>query len=284
MARRRAKWPGLLLIALTATVCCAALVLRTPLRARYWAWQIARSTDELRRAAYLSALCQAGPGGRWGINALLRDERAGVRQFGVLALQHLDDLWACDRLVQLLRDEDMDVRALATVGLAVRAHDDVIPELQTLYRAGGAVGVAACRVLGRLGTPAAIGALGELAGVSAEVECRAALVDALADIRAPGCVPALLELLDDVRPAGHVPLLAQQRAVEVAAALGLTGGLADAGVAAGPVPATIANRAAAALARITGVCPEYDSAASEEVRRRAVAEWAAWYSARAGEP
>ncbi len=283
-ARRSARWPGLLLIALTATVCCAALILRTPVRSRYWAWQIAHGTDELRQAAYLTALCQSGSGGRWGISALLRDEHAGVRQFGVLALRHVDDSWTRDRLVQLLRDEDPDVRALAAVGLAVRAHDDVIPELEALYRAGGPAAAAACRVLARLGTPAAIRALGELVSVPAEVGCRAALVDALADIRAPACVPVLLELLDDVRPAGHVPPVAQQRAAEVVAALRLRGILVSAGVSAQPAPATIAERAAAALARVTGVCSEYDSAASDEVRRRAAAEWAAWYKARADAP
>ncbi len=54
---------AIVMIAITAAACIAALVFRTPLRSRYWAWRVSQSGDSAERARDLTALYNAGDGG-----------------------------------------------------------------------------------------------------------------------------------------------------------------------------------------------------------------------------
>jgi hypothetical protein len=118
-AAPRRSWGALVAIGLTALACCGALLYRTEVRSRYWAWRLTRATDPAECAVYLGALCNAGESGRWGVAALLDDPRGQVRQYGVLALQPLRTPWARARLRELLADTDPHVRNLAESGLAL---------------------------------------------------------------------------------------------------------------------------------------------------------------------
>lgn len=264
---------------MTGGACLAALVFRAPLRARYWAWQVASTSDLTQRSLYLAALCNAGDAGRWGTHALLNSDDADTRQYGVLVLHHVRTPWARAALLERLRDADADVRRLAAVGLAMHGEESVIPALRALYRAKDATAAtAACVALEYLGTPAAVAALDTLAAEPADVPHRAALVDTLAGIGARDCVPALLRLLDDHRPC-DLPPRADALARRVLRGLQAEGdALAwSAPVGSQPVSQTIAERAAGALRRITGLTKTFSSTDDPEEQAKARRAWADWY-------
>jgi HEAT repeat protein len=204
----------------------------------------------------------------------------------VVVLQHVRTSRARTELLQALVDRDESVRELAALGLALQGDSRVVPTLKGLYRTadeGGAA--AACVALERLGTPEAITALAELAPGHADADRRAALVDALGGIGQPECVPPLIELLSDERVCSGLP-----RALR--AARGVLGDLAATGrlaIDAGSLPTqaaaqTVAERAAAALTRITGLNSPFASSAPAAERERAAQTWREWYRQRRGRP
>jgi len=281
---------GLIAIALTLTACLAALLLRTPLRSRYWAWQVTHASYLEQQTVPLANLCNAGDAGRWGISVLLSHENGEIRQFGVLVLQHVRSEWSRRRLLDLLEDPSEAVRELAALGLAI--HDDpaITPELERLYTEGDtASGVAACLALERLATAQAVSALTRLVARPADVTRRAALVDALAAIGTPECVPPLLELLRDQRPCKTRPR--SERWLERLASLAAEGVFAHTPVheptthpSTAAAPETIAERAAAALARITGLSPPFASDLPREQQADAERIWRQWAATHASAP
>ena len=276
--QRRPKL-ALLAIGLTAAACIAAIAFRTPLRSRYWAWHIAHSTTQDQRSTYLAALCNVGERGRWGVSALLASRDAEVRQYGVLVLHHIRTPWAQARLLNAVTDPDPSVERLAAVGLAIHGDESVIPMLKWLYQAGNEHSAsAACLALERLGSPAAIAALDELSLEPADVAHRASLVDALAGVSKPACVPALLRLLSDARSCDRPPRSEQavQRALGMLQASGQPVHVFSA-PATGPCAGTIAERAAEALGEITGIRVPYSSAGSESDRTEAQHAWQQWF-------
>ena len=267
-------------VALTVAACLTALVFRTPIRSRYWAWRVVHADSPTQRSVLIGALCAAGDGGRWGTDVLLKHAAGEVRQYGVLVLQHVKTEWARARLLERLGDLDPDVQRLAAVGLAMHHDDAVIPALQSLYRTGDQSSAhAACWAFEYLGTQAAIAAMSDLARDPAEPPRRAALVDALAGVGVPDCVPALLTLLSDERECAR-PLRLTEMAGRALAGLQGEGRVSPAASlpTAGPVPGTIAERAAAALARITGLDPPFTPDLSAEHRDQAKNQWRAWYA------
>jgi HEAT repeat protein len=284
--RTRWPWAAYVMIAITAAACLTALIFRTPLRSRFWAWQIVRSDDPAQRAIYLTALCNAGDAGRWGTSVLLADGRAEIRQLGVVVLQHVRSPWARAALLRFLADPDESARELAALGLAIHGDSSIIPTLKQMYRQGDpGAATAACVALERLGAAEAVAALDELSRDTADEVRRAALVDALDSIGAPNCVPALLGLLADHRTCSTPSR--QDRLSR-----GVLDKLAAAGQLSASMPATttqsaaetIAERAAAALARITSLNPPFSSAGSDSQRQQAARQWADWYEQQTRRP
>jgi HEAT repeat protein len=258
------------------------VLFRTPLRSRYWAWRLEQAATPSQRSVYLAALCNAGDRGRWGVSALLASADPELRSYGVLVLHHVRTDWARKRLLECLSDADPSVQRLAAAGLAIHGDDAVVPTLKQLYQAEDAEsGRTACLALERLGTPAAIAALGELAVEPADAGRHAALVDALAGIGRMECGPALLGLLDDHRVCDLPPSREElpPRLTRELAAQGYRLG-AGSQPASEPAGRTIAERAAAALAQITGLKPAFSSAAPEPQRAAARKRWADWLSDR----
>ena len=266
------------LLALTLAFCISVLLFRSQLQNRWWAWKIAHATSPTERAAALTMLCNTADAGRWGLGTLLADPRPEIRQYGVIALQSATTAWARDRLATALGDPDPDVRQLAAFGLA-RLHDDrVIPQLRAMYTSGSDVSAAAaCLVLQRMGTPASTATLAALANVPATPPRRAALIDALESVGSTSAARALLTLLDDPRPCDAPPPGARimRKLAPLLAARGLTAASAPASR-----PAhTVAERAALALARITGLRPGFSSDLPEPRRHAAAGAWRAWITA-----
>jgi HEAT repeat protein len=282
-SRRQRPWIALAAIALTVVLCAAALVFRTPLRARFWAWRLARSATLEERSIYLRALWNAGPSARWGTGALLDHEDPEVRQYGVILLQHMHDDWSRAQLLEHLRDSDPAIAQLAAVGLAMRGDDIVVPELKAMCLKGvTSEAHSACLALERLGTPAALAALEELSRAPLAADVRVAVIDALAGIADPECVPVLLQMLSDQRVCAVQPhsRRAAQQALHALRARGLAP-LPTTTQAASPEPSTVGEWAAAALVSITGRDPPFSSAAAPQVRAAAERVWLEWYRDRA---
>ena len=205
-----------------------------------------------------------------------------MRQYGVLVLHHVNTPWAREQLLNCLTDSDPAIQRLAAVGLAIRGDDAVVPTLKWLYQTGDSSAAAtACLAFERLGTREAIAALNELATEPNDVTRRAALADALVGISAPECVPGLLHLLSDDRVC---PTAARSEEMARRA----LGALQTAGYALEPAShpttavssQTVAERAAAGLARITGLREPFSSAAPAEERAQAERAWSEWYARR----
>jgi HEAT repeat protein len=280
---RRRFTAGAIMIGLTLVACGAAIVFRTPLRSRYWAGQLVRARSMEQRAVPLAYLCNAGDAGRWGIAVLLEHPDAEVRQYGVVVLQHVRTDWSRRRLLEMLNDASTPVRELAALGLAIHGDASVVPELKRMYVEGDPQAAsAACMALERLAVPEAVAALAELAEQPAEAAHRAALVEALQGVGNAECAAVLLELLGDHRPC-HVPMRAQ-RLLERFAPLAREYGIgapaasrrANGSTGAAPAPRTIAERAAAALSRITGLSPPFASNLPAERREAAERVWRDW--------
>lgn len=290
---------ALILIIGTLAICAAALWFRTPLRARYWAWRLIYARQPAERVAHLNLLLSAGEESRWGVEALLRHADAEIRQYGVVSLHHIVTPWARGRLLERLADTDETVRELAALGLALHGDPAVVPVLKQMYAGGDRRAAdAACVALERLGTTEAVAALAELAEQPADAERRALLIDALEAIgtanaeRRPACARPLLPLLADHRacdwPARperlarqalqHMPL---EKLSPQAAALALSPASAPAEEV---PPRTVAERAARALARLTGLHPPFFSAMPPEERRAAERQWNDWCANRVGGP
>lgn len=269
---------GTVMIALTALACLIALAYRTEIRSRVWAVQLIRATTINERAIPLTMLCNAREKAWWGARTLLAHENEEVRQYGVLVLQYIRTPQARARLLTLLEDESNAVRELAALGLAMHGDDAVVPALTHSFVLGAEkTAGAACLTLERLGSPAAVRALSELAAGPLESDRAAMLIDALAGIGTSSCAAGLLPLLDD-----HRPSAAPSRAERMLAKLRPIFHGEDLALLEAPephatvLPGTIAERAAAALARITGLDPQFSSQASEEERAAAIRSWEAW--------
>ena len=137
------------------------------------------------------------------------------------------------------------------------------------------------RFLERLGAPGAVAALTVLAAQPGSVAHRAALVDALAAVGTRDCVVPLLGLLSDHRPC-EVATRAD-RLLERLAPLVAESGFGEipppepaSRPATEPASHTIAERAAAALARITGLDPPFASDMLPEQREDAARVWRDW--------
>lgn len=278
----KGKRLAIAMITVTALACAAALWLRTPIRARYWASQVVRlvsPAEQEQRAAYMQALCNAGDAGRWGTSILLGHSDSEIRSLGAVVLHSNDSPWARRRLAALLNDADSAVRELAALGLAVHGDDSIIPQLRAMYSSQDTISVrTACIALERLATPAAIAALIELAQLPAPAESRAMLIDGLDGIGSAACVAPLVFLLTDHR-ATQTPRRALQLAAGALAEFGKLpegAGFAASGLADDLPGGTVAERAAAALGRITERTPDFSSDLPEPRRLEAARIWTTW--------
>jgi HEAT repeat protein len=208
--------------------------------------------DPAQRAHYLTLLCNAGDQGFWGIETLLAHPDPAIRQQGTLVLHHVRTARARARLTELLSDPDAAQAELAAVGLAIHGDDSAVAPLQALFETGSPDAARAAAVaLGRLATPAAIAALSALASMPLDVDRTAALLDACRDA-GPGGAAVLLTLLDDDRPLTRPPRYDAEMA-EVLAAVGAGAPTSSDALADLLVGQTVAGRAAAILAEMTGV-------------------------------
>lgn len=255
-------------------LCVAAFALRDELRGRYWAGRVVSAANVEERAAALDRVCRLGDSGRWGIEYLLAQEDGELRQFGYLALHSCAGEWVKERFYEGLADGHPYVREFAALGVAQRTAAGDVDRLEVLIRRGGAVPLirGSSAALERMGDPEALAALHRLARESLGEEATAAVIDALATLASPESVPVLLERLADQRVCATPP---RYEALALDAALAMT---ASPDVEAQSAMRTIADRAGAALARITGIPTVSPGATDSEPVPAGPAAWRAWWN------
>lgn len=253
-------------------LCIAAFALRDELRGRYWAGRVVAAESVEERAAALDRVVRLGDSARWGINYLLRQPGAELRQFGYLALHGCGGEWARQRFLAGLADPSPYVREVAALGVASLRVPGDVQRLAAEVHAGGELarmrGV--CAALERIGDADALAALHTLLGADLPVEVTAAVIDALASIGSPESVPALLARLDDARLTATPPryeTLALGASLDVSRPLAVDGETSQA----------IGARAAAALTRITGIPEETPATAEAGAPAAPRDRWRRWW-------
>ena len=263
-----------LAVVLTLAACIAVICLRTTIRSRYWAWQFQNSTSDEERAMAITLLARAGDAGWWGTDVLLADSDAETRMWGVMVLLQADGDWAHDRLFNMLADPDEAVRESAAFAIATYARPEAVRRLVKLFEQGGtATAGAAAAGLARFTSPEAERALVGLEVGNQDALRAALLIDAL-DLRgSPGCLRRLLEFLEDDR---ECPLPSREMQMLKRLAPHVVAEHPEVALAAS-MPSepleTLAERAAAALSRHTGVTPALGSDSSDEERAAARDAW-----------
>jgi len=275
----RRPWAAYTAVAITAAACVAALLFRGPLLARYWAFRLMHAETPALRSSCLGVLCRLAPSAHGAVKMLLNSRNPADRRDAARVLEWMPGAWARERLLELLRDPDDEVREAAEGALGFRHEDAVIPTLKSYYQCADTnVALSACAVLSYLRTPEAIRVLTGLAGEEADVDRRAGLVDALDSVGTPACVPALLRLLDDHRLCDQ-PSLVERHLLRVWQRIRTDPRVPALATLATSAPRrqTIAERAAAALRRITGLELPFTSDAPEPQRREYHRVWEEWY-------
>lgn len=275
----------MVLIAMTLVVCASVVLLRQEIRGRWWALELRRSDSLEQRANYVAAIAGLGAAGSWGISALLADNEASVRASGVRTLAQIPGDWSSMRLRELLIDRDSAIQLSAAAALVRRGDAAALPTLKWIFITGSdeqAEGV--CDALGRANSIDATLLLGELTFEPASALRRAALAETLGSVGQPDCVPPLLRLLADDRPTGAT--FQEQRVAELVATMQADGtsAMPQAALSQPGSRRTVAERAAVALRKITGLDPPFASTASAAERAAAERIWADWHAARTSGP
>ena len=279
---------ALLMVATTLAVCVAAIFFRTAIRARYWAWQVQNASSETERALAVALLCNAGDAGRWGTKVILHDPDPEIRQYGVLVLNHARGDWAHERLFDTLSDPDRNVRQLAALGIGIHGRPAAIDRLVRIFaeaepETAGAAAWALARFPGRAAEQALVG----LPIRAGDVWRSAAVIDALEARGTVAGMERLLAFLEDHRdcPAPTREELVLAQVAPWAQTQGIAE-LASPASGSGEQAAdshTLAERAAAALARNTGVAVPFASSMPKGARRAAREAWQGWIDAQASE-
>lgn len=247
----------ILAIAALAAGFAAVMMVREPIQARYFAWQISRDDQrpEFYEHYYFKLAClkdAALP----AVRMLLDDDDPEHRHLAARLLHHVSPDTARPILGRCLTDTDADVRRTAAMGLAL----DTDPAVADTFR--GLIGNTdenvsslAAGMLGRMGGDAAADALLEVLAGDPRPMLKAEAIDGLGRIRDPRAVAAITAALVDHRPLPHSTEWDRLAAEALVAARAQ---LADELAASQPVgtlltaPTTVSEVAARALRRIGG--------------------------------
>ncbi len=223
-----------------------------PLRARYWAWRIARAKDAAEQDHYAARLA-SNPDAALGVTrGLLAHGDPNVRLLAVHVIGKATEAEAVEQLLLALADQQDGVRDAAALALGTRQQGGLVQRLATLAsRKGGAVGASAVFALQRNASPAAADAIIEVLSSAAGAEVRTQAIESLGLLSVERARSVLTQMLEDHRPATTMP--ANERAVWHALAqqrsqVGIPRAAVEA--LAGRSTRTVADHAAEALRRI----------------------------------
>lgn len=246
-----------IVIAAVAVGFAVIMLVREPIQARYFAWQLTREGqhDEGQRHYFFRLAClkdAALP----AIRGMLVDDKPEHRQFGARLLSYVSPNAARPFLIETLNDTDADVRRTAAMSLALDDDPSVADAFCEMIRSDNADAAAlAAGMLGRMGGNAAVDALLDVLASDPSVMVKAEAIDGLGQIREERAVPLVTAALTDDRSLPH-PTEWDRLASEALEAVRPR--LADEIPASQPVerlldtPSTVSEVAARALRRLNG--------------------------------
>jgi hypothetical protein len=290
-ARAGTRWFWLAIIIMVAGF-VIVVVERDRIRARWWAWRLARTTDLTEQGHYLGLVMGVGEAGVGAVDSLSRDERPEVRALAVVALAKLDGEQGVAGLRRLLADEDADVAESAGVSLAfLKDQQGLRPLLDAVEHGSPTAAVAAVAALPRIASPMALAALCRAASGHADARVRAQAVESLSAWLVAGgksdgqsCDPlaVLVAALEDSGKFAGV--LSLERQITGAEAMASRPS-AKTAASQPAVPAccqlrSVGEIAAESLGRLTGQPIKTGTTRSPEERAKLTAQCRAWLSER----
>ena len=187
-----------LVIAAMVVVWLAVVLCRNPIRAHWWAYRLAATTDPPARMAYFERLIALGPVGASGVETLLSADDASIRGLGVAVVNHTKPTHARKLLRRMATDSDPEVATIAVAGLAMMDDAAVVEDMIGLLgSAEPRVVVEAVSGLGRRRTTAAVDSLISTARVHPLVAARVQAIEELGLIGADQAIAVLRECLND---------------------------------------------------------------------------------------
>ena len=171
---------------------------RNPIRAHWWAYRLAATTDPPARMAYFEKLIALGPAGASAVDTLLSADDASIRGLGVAVVNHTKPPHALELLTGMATDPDPEVATIAVTGLAMM-HDVAVVDalVKLLGSSNPRVVVEAVSGLGRQDTTAAVDSLISTARDHALIAARVQAIEELGLIEADQAIPVLRECLGD---------------------------------------------------------------------------------------
>jgi hypothetical protein len=196
-------------------VAMGALLFSPTVRARYWAWRLARAqTDD--QCEYFAARLAWSPDAALGVGkGLLTNPSPEVRVWTVRVVQRASKPQADDLLLAAIEDHDLRVRDAAALALGRRGGAATIRRLIDLTRRPqDDIAAAAVFALQRNASPAAVDAILQTLRESASAEVCAQAIESLGLLGITRAEPLLISKLSDRHP---VPILpANERSVRTA--------------------------------------------------------------------
>lgn len=271
---RRRRWIHVLIVLAVALACAPFLLFPREQLARYKAWRLTSMPEPAERETLIADLQVLGTHAKPGIEILLQSPQAQDRIDACGLLESLEDF---PHIAALQFDHDARVQVTAIRALAEHRDDSVIPTAKWLYATGDIeIAAQAADALRRIGSDPAIAALSELVDQPASPDHRSALIDALLYIRQPACVPPLLRLLTDDRSCTLATRL--ERKIEDMQGFVATNSTRPGALQTIDPGPTVAQRAAFALRKITGIDAAFSAEMPADERAAAIRAWTDWHA------
>lgn len=278
-AQRLSDWRMYWAIVALVFVWAGVLILRTPIQARYWAWQLARSGEPAAQRYYFGRLASLADRCVPAVARLLDSDRADVRNTGAMLLHYARTDESRALLLRCLSDQDAEVRRTAAMGLALDDSPEVLDVLRAnLSDADESTAALAAAALGRMGGDRALAALLSALRQETRLSVKAEIIDGLGQIRSTDAVRLLVEALSDDRPLFE-PTSSDRLAIRALEAVSTR--LAEAHPASEPAtlalqtPATVSELAARSLRLITRRSFGFDSTLPDERKAAVIEQWRA---------
>jgi HEAT repeat protein len=193
------------------------MVFRWELRARWWAYEVARCESAEDRDFYLTRLASIRDKSFNAVSELVNDDRPEIRSAGVTVLRYCEGRPAAVVLIRLLADPSPEVAVDAATALAQRRDAaSYIPELRSrLLDNPGRSSWGTAIALGRIRRDEAEDALKTALARAADPDLKAQIIDSLGMAGCEEAVPMMIDSLTDDRPVQILPQSQQsaQRAI-----------------------------------------------------------------------
>lgn len=267
-------WPVLLFV----VVWLGVVLMREPIRVRWWGHRLRSAETERQRLYYFELLCTAGPATLHVAQSLMNEENPAWRGFGVGILHHIEGPQAGELLTVACGDADSAVRNLAAVGLAIRKDRSVLPVLRKMaLSAADQEALSATIALAEFDCQAVREILCEIAGRHQTPIVRAQAFQQLGYLRCREAIPELIAGLGDMATYEGSTVL-DRFDEEVIKLLNARSPESSSSPYSSARSRIVADQAAVSLRMITGESFGFLSSDGSQRRRAAQTAWRQWWA------